>query len=75
MSHHLDTPLAAQTGQLYIDDLYVFPGSHPAAGPVRDRITGGRVLVPPPDGQGTFYYGSRSGPDAGEMRPNRRTAG
>jgi hypothetical protein len=28
MSHHLDTPLAAQTGQLYIDDLYVFPGEH-----------------------------------------------
>jgi hypothetical protein len=26
MSHHLDTPLAAQTGQLFIDDLYVFPG-------------------------------------------------
>jgi hypothetical protein len=26
VSHHLDTPLAAQTGQLYIDDLYVFPG-------------------------------------------------
>src|SRR5215469_6315110 len=26
MAHHLDTPLAAQTGQLYIDDLYVFPG-------------------------------------------------
>ena len=26
MSHHLDTPLAAQTGQLYLDDLYVFPG-------------------------------------------------
>ena len=25
MSHHLDTPLAAQTGQLFIDDLYVFP--------------------------------------------------
>ena len=25
-SHHLDTPLAAQSGQLYIDDLYVFPG-------------------------------------------------
>jgi hypothetical protein len=25
MSHHLDTPLAAQTGQLYLDDLYVFP--------------------------------------------------
>ena len=27
MSHHLDTPLAAQNGQLYLDDLYVFPGS------------------------------------------------
>jgi hypothetical protein len=27
MSHHLDTPLAAQNGQLFIDDLYVFPGS------------------------------------------------
>ncbi len=22
MSHHLDTPLASQNGQLYIDDLY-----------------------------------------------------
>jgi len=28
LSHHLDTPLAAQNGQLYIDDLYVFPGDH-----------------------------------------------
>jgi hypothetical protein len=28
MSHHLDTPLAAQNGQLYIDDLYVFSGDH-----------------------------------------------
>jgi Domain of unknown function (DUF4331) len=28
VSHHLDTPLAAQTGQLYIDDLYVFPGTN-----------------------------------------------
>ena len=26
MSDHLDTPLAGQNGQLYIDDLYVFPG-------------------------------------------------
>jgi hypothetical protein len=26
LSHHLDTPLAAQTGQLLIDDLYVFAG-------------------------------------------------
>jgi hypothetical protein len=28
MSHHLDTPLARQNGQLYIDDLYVFGGDH-----------------------------------------------
>jgi Domain of unknown function (DUF4331) len=27
VSHHLDTPLASQYGQLYIDDLYVFPGN------------------------------------------------
>ena len=27
MSHHLDTPLARQNGQLYIDDLYVFTGN------------------------------------------------
>ena len=26
MSHHLATPLAGKTGQLFIDDLYVFPG-------------------------------------------------
>jgi hypothetical protein len=26
MSHHLDTPLAAKTGQLYLDDLYAFRG-------------------------------------------------
>jgi len=26
LSHHLDTPLAAKNGQLFIDDLYVFPG-------------------------------------------------
>ncbi|MEV5689625.1 DUF4331 family protein [Micromonospora globbae] len=26
MSHHLDTPHAAQTGQLYLDDLFVFEG-------------------------------------------------
>jgi Domain of unknown function (DUF4331) len=26
MSHHLDTPLARENGQLYIDDLCVFPG-------------------------------------------------
>lgn len=27
MSHHLDTPLARQNGQLYIDDLCVFPAN------------------------------------------------
>jgi Domain of unknown function (DUF4331) len=27
VSHHLDTPLASQNGQLYVDDLYVFPGN------------------------------------------------
>jgi hypothetical protein len=27
VSHHLDTPLAAQTGQLFLDDLYVFPAN------------------------------------------------
>jgi hypothetical protein len=26
MSHHLATPLAGKTGQLFIDDMYVFPG-------------------------------------------------
>jgi hypothetical protein len=26
MSHHLDTPLASQNGQLYLDDLYIFSG-------------------------------------------------
>ena len=28
MSHHLDTPLAAQNGQLFIDDLYVFSATN-----------------------------------------------
>src|SRR5215475_7774077 len=28
MSHHLDTPLAAQNGQLYLNDMYVFTGDH-----------------------------------------------
>jgi hypothetical protein len=27
VSHHLDTPLAAKTGQLFLDDLCVFPGN------------------------------------------------
>jgi hypothetical protein len=42
MSHHLDTPLAAQNGQLYIDDLYVYPGDHSTvlAMDVNSTITG-----------------------------------
>ena len=38
MSHHLDTPLARQNGQLYIDDLCVFStlGEH--------RVRHGREL-------------------------------
>ena len=42
MSHHLDTPLAAQNGQLYIDDLYVFAGegSTVFAMDVNSNITG-----------------------------------
>ena len=31
MSHHLDTPLASQNGQLYVDDLFVVPGNSSAA--------------------------------------------
>ncbi|HTR95656.1 MAG TPA: DUF4331 family protein [Trebonia sp.] len=34
MSHHLDTPLAGQSGQLFIDDLYVFPAGGGAGGTV-----------------------------------------
>ncbi len=42
MSHHLDTPLAAQNGQLYIDDLYVFlgEGSTVFAMDVNSNVTG-----------------------------------
>jgi Domain of unknown function (DUF4331) len=45
MSHHLDTPLAAQNGQLYIDDLYVYPGDHATvfAMDVNSTITGNDV--------------------------------
>jgi len=31
MSHHLDTPLARQNGQLYIDDLCVFDAGRTAS--------------------------------------------
>jgi Domain of unknown function (DUF4331) len=42
VSHHLDTPLASQNGQLYIDDLYVFPanGSTVFVMDVNSTITG-----------------------------------
>ena len=44
MSHHLDTPLASQNGQLYIDDLYVFlgDGSTVFVMDVNSNITGAR---------------------------------
>jgi hypothetical protein len=45
VSHHLDTPLAAQNGQLYIDDLYVFSanGSTVFIMDVNSNITGVHV--------------------------------
>jgi len=45
MSHHLDTPLAAQNGQLYIDDLYVFSGNDSTVFimDVNSNITGAHV--------------------------------
>ena len=54
MSHHLDTPLARQNGQLYIDDLYVFPGveSTVFVMDVNSTITG-------PDVQPGFHHEAR----------------
>ncbi len=54
MSHHLDTPLAAQNGQLYIDDLYVFPGDHSTVlvMDVNSTVTG-------PDVQPGFHHEAR----------------
>jgi hypothetical protein len=54
MSHHLDTPLAAQNGQLYIDDLYVFAGDHSTvfAMDVNSTVTG-------PDVQPGFHPEAR----------------
>jgi len=45
VSHHLDTPLAAQTGQLFIDDLYVFQGHDSTVFvlDVNSTITGARA--------------------------------
>ncbi len=42
MSHHLDTPLAKENGQLYIDDLYVYEanGSTVLAMDVNSTVTG-----------------------------------
>lgn len=54
MSHHLDTPLARQNGQLYIDDLFVFPGHHSTVliMDVNSTITG-------PDVQRGFHPAAR----------------
>jgi hypothetical protein len=48
VSHHLDTPLAAQTGQLYLDDLYVFPGEESTVFvmDVNSTITGAHAEPP-----------------------------
>ncbi|MCI2416200.1 DUF4331 domain-containing protein [Saccharopolyspora sp. K220] len=45
MSHHLDTPLARQNGQLYIDDLFVFRANRSTAFvmDVNSTITGAEV--------------------------------
>jgi hypothetical protein len=54
MSHHLDTPLARQNGQLYIDDLYVFgeADSTVLVMDVNSTITG-------PDVQPGFHHEAR----------------
>jgi hypothetical protein len=54
MSHHLDTPLAAQNGQLYIDDYYVFGGAGATVFvvDVNSTITG-------PDVQPGFHHEAR----------------
>ncbi len=54
MSHHLDTPLAGQSGQLFIDDLYVFPGDQGTVFvmDVNSTITG-------PDVQPGFHHEAR----------------
>jgi hypothetical protein len=45
MSHHLDTPLARQSGQLYIDDLFVYEanGATVFAMDVNSTITGADI--------------------------------
>jgi hypothetical protein len=54
MSHHLDTPLARQSGQLFIDDLYVFAGNRSTVFvmDVNSNITG-------PDIQLGFHHEGR----------------
>jgi hypothetical protein len=57
VSHHLDTPLASQTGQLFLDDLYVFPGedSTVLVMDVNSTITGAHAEPAfPPDGRYEF---------------------
>ena len=54
MSHHLDTPLAGQSGQLFIDDMYIFPGNGSTVFvmDVNSTITG-------PDVQRGFHHEAR----------------
>jgi hypothetical protein len=52
MSHHLDTPLAAKTGQLFLDDLYVFPGPQAAGPPVEHRLGAAGIGLGQRDGRG-----------------------
>jgi hypothetical protein len=69
MSHHLDTPLAAQNGQLYIDDLYVFSGDSSTVFimDVNSNITG--VHVKPHGGARENSGGAR----VGAGRPSGKT--
>jgi len=69
MSHHLDTPLAAQNGQLFIDDLYVFQGEASTVFDGADfedltyRVTFG---VPDSAGQQVLQLHALTGPQARE---------
>jgi hypothetical protein len=80
MSHRLDTPLAAQNGQLYIDDLYVFSGADSTVFimDVNSNITGVHVkpgfhhearYAPPRVGRRSHWPARRSGLPA-RVRPS-----
>ena len=52
MTHHLDTPLARQSGQLFIDDLYVYDANDATvfAMDVNSTITGPDITRDRPRG-------------------------